>query len=161
MIKDCPYPRQPRPNPTNNVPTLARYCLECGIKHLVSDCPLNPKKKGKVALSLLETILSSSGNKSEGAKPVNVVTKAQAQEQVAQPMIEEGKSERSSPNSWKARRQRRVATKKRREEKAHEEAKDQKKKSLLEGGSVLAKKVFELLKAILDVYEARLRPNQT
>ena len=35
LIKDCPYPRQPRPNPANNVLALAKYCLECGIKHLV------------------------------------------------------------------------------------------------------------------------------
>ena len=38
---------------------------------------------------------------------------------------------------------------------------NQKKESLLEGGSVLAEKVFEPLKAMLDAYEARLRPNQT
>ena len=78
----------------------------------MSDCPLNPEKKGKVALNLLETIPSSSGNESKGSKPVNVVTRAQAQQQAAQPTIEEEKSKRSSPNSWKARRQRRVATKK-------------------------------------------------
>ena len=53
-----------------------------------------------------------------------------------------------------------MAAKKQREEKAHEEAKDKKKESLLEGGLVLAKKVFEPLKAMLDVYEARLRPNK-
>ena len=82
LIKDCPYPRQPRQTNVNpTVPALARYCLECGIKHLVSNCPLNPKKKGKVALNLLETIPSSSGNKSEGAKPINVVMRAQAQQQ--------------------------------------------------------------------------------
>ena len=39
--------------------------------------------------------------------------------------------------------------------------KNQKKESLLEGGSVLVEKVFEPLKAMLDAYEARLRPNQT
>ena len=81
LIKDYPYPRQPRQtNATLAIPALARYFLECGIKHLVYDCPLNPKKKGKVALNLLETILSSSGTESEGAKPINVVTRTQAQE---------------------------------------------------------------------------------
>ena len=100
LIKDCPYPRQPRKtNATLTIPTLARYCLECGIKHLVLDCPLNLEKKGKVALNLLETIPSSSGAESEGAKPVNVVTRDQAQQQVAQPTIEEEKSKRSFPNS--------------------------------------------------------------
>ena len=80
LIKDCPYPRQPRQTNVNPIVlALARYCLECGIKHLVSNCLLNPEKKGKVALNLLETIPSSSGNESEGAKLVNVVTRAQAQ----------------------------------------------------------------------------------
>ena len=38
LIKDCPYPRQPRQTNVNpTIPALARYCLECGIKHLVSD----------------------------------------------------------------------------------------------------------------------------
>ena len=60
LINNCPYPRKPRPNPTNNALALAKYCLECGIKHLVFDCSLNPKKKGKATLNLLETIASSS-----------------------------------------------------------------------------------------------------
>ena len=111
-------------------------------------------------MNLLETIPSSSGIESEGAKLVNVVTKTRAQQQATQPTIEEEKFERSSPNSWKARRQRRVAAKKSREEKARKEAKDQNKESLLEGDSILVEKVFEPLKAMLDAYEARLRPNQ-
>ena len=45
FIKDCPYPRQPRPNPTNKVPVLARQYLDCGIKHLVFDCLLNLDKQ--------------------------------------------------------------------------------------------------------------------
>ena len=78
LIKDCPYPRQPRPNPTNNVPAFAKYCLDCGIKHLVFDCSLNLDKKGKATLDLLETIASSSGNESKNVKSVKVVTRAQA-----------------------------------------------------------------------------------
>ena len=54
-----------------------------------------------------------------------------------------------------------MVAKKRREEKAQEEARSQKKESLLEGGSVLTKKVFKPLKAMLYAYEARLRPNKT
>ena len=57
---------------------IACYCIDCGIKHLVSDCPLNPDKKGKATLNVVEILPSSSGNKSEVA-PVNVVTRAQAQ----------------------------------------------------------------------------------
>ena len=37
----------------------------------------------------------------------------------------------------------------------------QSKMGMPEGGLVLAEKVFEPLQAILDAYEARLRPNQT
>ena len=54
-----------------------------------------------------------------------------------------------------------MAAKKRREEKAHKETKSQKKESLIERGSDLVGKVFKPLKAILDAYEARLRPKHT
>ena len=112
LIKDCPYPRQPRPNPANNVPALARYCLECGIKHLVSDCSLNPDKKGKATLNLLETIPSSSGNESEDIKSVKIVTRAQALKDATQKMDSEEKYENPSPSTWKAHCQRRMAAEK-------------------------------------------------
>ena len=35
LIKDCPFPRQPRQVESIVVPMLARHCIECGIKHLV------------------------------------------------------------------------------------------------------------------------------
>ena len=89
------------------------------------------------------------------------VTGAQAQKKAAQPCNDKEEFARSSPNSWKARRQRTVAKKKRQEEKAQEETKEQKEKSIPEGGSVLANKVFEPLKAMLDAYKARLKPNQS
>ena len=98
MIKDCPYPRQPRPNPTNNVIALAKYYLDCGIKHLVSDCSLNTRKKGKAILNLLETIPSSSGNESKEVKYLKVVTTAQALEDATQQTDGEEKSEKSSPS---------------------------------------------------------------
>ena len=44
--------------------------------------------------------------------------------------------------------------KKKREDKSLKEAKEQNEKSLLEGGYVLANKVFEPFKAMLDAYEA-------
>ena len=65
LIKDCPYPRQPRPNPTNNVSMLAMYYSNCGMKHLVFDYLLDLDKKGKENLNLLVTIPSSSGNESK------------------------------------------------------------------------------------------------
>ena len=85
---------------------LARYCLECGIKHLVSDCSLNLDKKGKATLNLLETIPSSSGNESEDVKFVKVVTRAQALKDVAQQTDGKEKSKKSSPSTWKACRSR-------------------------------------------------------
>ena len=71
------------------------------------------------------------------------------------------KSKKSSPSTWKARRQRRMVAKKRKEEKALDEQKSQQKKSIFQGGSMLVDKVFEPLKMMLDSYEARLRQNQT
>ena len=83
--QDCPSPRQPIPNQANlAMPALARYCLECGIKHLVMDCPHNPEKKGNSPLKAIEVIPSPkttptlSGEENEGVKPLNAVTKAQA-----------------------------------------------------------------------------------
>ena len=71
------------------------------------------------------------------------------------------KSKKSFPSTWKARRQRRMAAKKCREEKALDEQKSQEGKNAPQGGSILVDKVFEPLKTMLDLYKARLRPNQT
>ena len=127
------------------MPILARYCLKCGIKHLVSDCSLNLDKKGKATLNLLETIPLSSGNESEEVKSFKFVTRDQALKYVAQQMDGKEKFENSSLSTWKARRQRRMATKKHREEKALDELKSQEGKSAPQGGSMLADKVFEQL----------------
>ena len=48
-----------------------------------------------------------------------------------------------------------------RDEKTLEEQKRQQGKSTPKRDSVLAKKVFEPLKMMLDSYDARLRPNKT
>ena len=77
LIKDYPYFCQSRS--AHSVPTspnLTRYFLECAIKHLVLECPLNPKNKEKVTLNLVQIILSPSGTESNGAKHVNTVTRA-------------------------------------------------------------------------------------
>lgn len=48
LIEDCPHPRKSQQiNIATAVPALARYCLYCGVKHLVHDCPLNPEQKTK------------------------------------------------------------------------------------------------------------------
>ena len=51
--------------------------------------------------------------------------------------------------------------KKQKEEKVLKEQKSQQGKRTPKGGSILTKKVFEPLKIMLDLYEARLRANQT
>ena len=71
---------------TNNhvyktVLALARYCLDCGVKHLVQDYSLNPEQKNKATINLVETFPSSSGNESEKVPLAKVVTRAQAQAQ--------------------------------------------------------------------------------
>ena len=55
LIKDCPYPRQLRQgNVSSLVPSLTRYYLDCGIKHLVIVRSI--LKKGKATLNIVETI---------------------------------------------------------------------------------------------------------
>ena len=89
----------------NSIPSLARYCLKCGIMNLVANCPHNSNKKGKAPLNTVNAMLSlhpmPSGEESEGVRPINVVTQAQARKN---PMInKENQTKRSSRNSWKAR----------------------------------------------------------
>lgn len=133
LIKDCPFPRQPRPQvPKNNISLLTKYCIDCGIKHLVIDCPMHPNKKQKVTLNLLETIPSEA--ESEGGISVKVVTRAQGRKEGPQNLVDE-KIEGTSRNSWRARRQRRVAGKRKREEKAKQNKEIQKtnKENTMEG----------------------------
>ena len=48
LSRDCSSPRQPRHGQANlAILALARYCLECGITHLVADCPHNLAKRGR------------------------------------------------------------------------------------------------------------------
>ena len=86
--------------------------------------------------------------------------RCQALKDAAQQKDDKEKSKKSSPSSWKACQQRRMVVKKCKEEKSLEEQKSQQGKSAPKGGSILAKKVFEPLKTMLDLYEARLKPNQ-
>ena len=134
--------------------------MDCGIKHLVQHCHIHPDKKGKATLNFIETI--PSGAKSEGYKSLKVVTRAQARKEVTQNSGDE-KAEGSSRQSWRSRRQRRVNAKRKREEKLKQNQEPQALNNgkTIEGGSVLAEKVFKPLQAMLDAYEARIKPNQT
>ena len=87
------------------VPALARYCLDYGVKHVVQDCLLNPERKDKATMNLVETIPSSLGNESEKVPLAKVATRAQAQAQKqTPPPTEDEKSSKTVSNSWKARR---------------------------------------------------------
>ena len=59
---------------------IKRICVDCGIKHLIQDCPSNPEFKGKPTLNYVEIITSSSTSSSESEHivSVKVVTRAQA-----------------------------------------------------------------------------------
>ena len=109
--RECPSPKQLRPPPANQaILALAMYCFECGIMNLVADYPHNFDKKGKAPLNTVNVIpspnttLVPSGEEIEEVKLVNVVTQAQPKNN---PMInKETQTEKSSRNTWKARRQR-------------------------------------------------------
>ena len=182
-VQDCPNKRsRPAFRPLN------RFCEDCGIKHLVQDCPDNPNSSKKVTLNIVELIPPSSSPSSseiEQTIPLNVITRAQAK---AQEKEQENKDETPSEiqkinrNSWKARRARRAKSQKpQKETEPPPENKQEPTKDISittqketdkqtnkskgtktgEGGSVLAKKHHETLDALLQAYEARLKPLET
>ena len=185
-VRDCPVEKK---NVNADVIPLVRYCVDCGIKHIVQDCPVLAEKKQKTTLNYVEVIPSSSqpssSSETEPIVPLNVITRAQAQAQKLQEErnLETAVSEGShkTKGSWKARRERRAASKKRKERaRAAETPKEgqgeppqpieiQDERVNLEpkpnaerpAGSVLADKHFEPLDALLQAYEARLKPLET
>ncbi|MCO5552365.1 hypothetical protein L7F22_005876 [Adiantum nelumboides] len=80
LIKDCPYPRQVKPAETTSIPMLARFCIECGIKHLVVDCPSNPEKNKQTHTHIHSVTVHPSGSSDENIETVSVeaITRAQA-----------------------------------------------------------------------------------
>ena len=172
------------------MPLLSRSCVECGIKHLVQDCPILAEKKGKTTLNYVEVLPPSSNTNSssemELVVPLKVITRAQAQKNKVQKKdnTETTMSEKShkTKGTWKARRERRAASKSRQEkarletetiysevqrilEKPREEnlreAKTDLKIKKQQPRSVLAGKKFETLDGMLQAYEARLKPLET
>ena len=99
MIKDCPYLHQPRS--THGVLDLTRYYVECAIKHLVPECPLNPENKGKATLNAIQTIPSPSRIESDGAQPANAITRAkkQTKEENKEETKKEGKQVKKRKNT--------------------------------------------------------------
>ena len=82
-----------------SIPPIKRFCVDCGIKHLIQDCPSNLEFKGKTSLNLVELIPSpcQSSSKSDPIVPINVITRAQVREQ-----------EQSGEESWKPKKSVRV-----------------------------------------------------
>lgn len=177
-VRDCPELKadvQPSADRATGVAPLARFCLECRIKHIVQDYPINPDNKGKksITLNMVEVLnLEGSPNTSEAEQtvPFQAMTRAQAQAQQETEVGDIAASEitKSPFKSWRARRARRAAAKKKRAAQANENKTDnqndetkpepEEKKSEEKGGSVLADKHFEPLKGLLQAYEARLKP---
>ena len=61
---------------------MTRFCNDCGVKHLLQDCPADPDKKGNVTLNFIEMIPpSNTPNSSESniVVPLKAITRAQAQ----------------------------------------------------------------------------------
>ena len=109
---------------------MARFCIDCGIKHLVQDCPMHPDKKGKTSLNYVTTLPSTStpsSSESDRVVPLQAITRAQAQaiaekgkrkiQEETEPEATPSEHTRKSKETWKQRRARRAASKKKRAEK--------------------------------------------
>ena len=123
LIKDCPFPRQPRQTETSTIPVLARFSIDCGIKHLVGDCPSNPDRNKRTNLN--SVIVHPSGSSDENIEetvPVDAVmraqTRANAEVQTKADALTSETEKQARKNYWRKRRQQKAETRrKRREEK--------------------------------------------
>ena len=105
------------------MPLLSRSCVECGIKHLVQDCPVLAEKKGKSTLNYVEVLPPSSNTNSsldtELVVPLKVITRTQAQKNKVQNKdnTETTMSDKShkTKGTWKARKKWRAASKNKKE----------------------------------------------
>ena len=123
------------------------------------DFSYKPTPKPKESLKIVEVNPSSSGsNNSKKMVPLNVVTRAQKLKDDKVQTIDEEKLARSSNYSWKAQQERRVAAQKHKKEEANEDAKVQESNEKPKEGLIFVGQILETLKAMLDAYEARLRP---
>ena len=102
---------------------MARFCIDCGIKHLVQDCPMHPDKKGKTSLNYVGKIPSTgmpSSLESDRVVPLQAITRAQAQaiaekgkeKEETEPEATPSENTKKSRGTWKQRRARRAASKK-------------------------------------------------
>ena len=120
-----------------------------------------PTFKPKESLKIVEVSPTSSGpDNSKKMVPINVVMRAQKLKDAEVQKISEEKPVRSSKNSWQAWQERRATAQKCREEKAIEDTKIHESNKKPKEGFVFTGQILEPLKAMLDAYEARLRPQQ-
>ena len=56
---------------------MVRYCVDCAIKDVLLECPLNPDNKGEVTLNLVEVVPSPSSSTFEPVVPMKGLTRAQ------------------------------------------------------------------------------------
>ncbi|MCO5583996.1 hypothetical protein L7F22_037914 [Adiantum nelumboides] len=163
------------------------FCGDCGIKHILPECPKNPDNKGKTTLNKVGVLPSaSSGSETKAVVQVNVVTRAQAKDLekdksmfgIPIPTENGSLSVRTQRKSWKAKRERMKTRRAESQIEIQEELQEvnQQLQQELEskkieqnhqprksssGGSVLVDKVLEPLDALLQQWEARLNNNQT
>lgn len=109
LMRDCPHTEIIRVN---------AYCPDCGITHLILDCPKKLNKGTKVTMNILDVIPSAGSSVNDNIVPVQVVTRAQAQAKEAEePRIDDPKTDapskttQSTRNTWKARKERMKARK--------------------------------------------------
>ena len=79
------------------------YYSECGISHVMPNCPYKPTSKPKKSPKFVEVSLASSGHdNSQKMIPMNVVTRAQKLKDAKVQIVDEERPKKSSKNSWKA-----------------------------------------------------------
>ncbi|WP_219824430.1 hypothetical protein, partial [Enterobacter cloacae complex sp. 4DZ1-17B1] len=116
LVKQCPH---------TEITEVNAYCLECGITHLIPDCPKKPNQIRKNTTNVSGIVQLPSSSENENVVPVEVVTRAQAQKKADEnpetkntesdtsPKIDEGpktdapsQKTKSKRNSWKSRKTR-------------------------------------------------------
>ena len=144
---------------------MIRYCVDCGIEHLVKDCPKksqNPQQSGKTVLNYIEPIIET---ESEGRVSLRVITRAQKKKQ------NKGIIPNETITKPKKRQRKKWVKEKSPDEKVTEQMPEQtqqgkheqqpSKEEILKtssGGSVLMEKVNDNVEAMLKAFVARIKP---
>ncbi|MCO5567857.1 hypothetical protein L7F22_021553 [Adiantum nelumboides] len=161
------------PMPDKNIKPVEPFCTKCCKKggHFPKDCAKNPMNKQKAMVDVVEVILSSS-TKSEPIVPVKVITRAQAKKKKHN-SFDESKSTKSSSQRAKKRRSQRYELRKQKQqeqiekkskklfqEKEKKSEGEIKETSIISGGFILVDKIFELINAALEAFQAGHKAGQ-